>query len=90
MYFFHFFLLLFSCSFHGNTPGRIGHRISLFDPLRHDAFQKEGQVTTLNVTASLRHDELSFFQAFIPQRQTVLIPIQQLDHFTVAVDENEQ
>ena len=68
----------------------MGPGISLFDPLRHDAFQKQGQVTPVDAAASIGHNELSFFQAFIPQRQTVLIPIQKFDHFAVAVDEHKQ
>ena len=68
----------------------MGPDISLFDPLRHDAFQEQGQVTPVDAAASIGHNELSFFQAFIPQHQAVLVPIQKFDHFAVAVDEHKQ
>lgn len=68
----------------------MGPDIALFDPLRHDAFQKQGQVTPVDTTASVGYKELPFFQTFIPQCQTVLVPVKQFDHFAVAVDEHKQ
>jgi len=64
--------------------------ISLFDPLRHDAFQKQRQVAPVDAAASVGYNKLSFFQTFVPQHQAVLIPIQKFDHFAVAVDEHKQ
>lgn len=45
---------------------------------------KQGQVTTQNISSSVKYNKLSFFQTFIPQGQSELVPIQQFDYFSVC------
>ena len=71
--------------------GRLGPPITrlTLDALQIDAVEQHGQVGGADLDAvaagwSGRKTEAAFFEAFVPDRQTVAIPLEDLDAVTAA------
>ena len=60
---------------------------------RYDSFQKHNQIAPLDMTISqtmIGQDETAPLQAFIPEGQTITIPVEKLDHAATPVDEDKK
>src|SRR5277367_6246717 len=66
-----------------------------FDAFQIDAVQDHGQIGRANLDAAISacrlwKAEAALFQAFVPDRQTIGIPIEQFDAVATFVSKNEQ
>jgi hypothetical protein len=60
---------------------------------RHYSFQQHTQLSTINTIISStyhRNAETTFLQSFIPQSESIMVPVKELDHIPAAVAEDEQ
>jgi hypothetical protein len=59
----------------------------------HHSFEEQSQLQSVNTTiggALIGESKATFFQPFVPERETVTVPIQALKKVAAAVDEYEE
>ena len=69
------------------------YSVSFFYFFRHDSLQKHCQIAALDMVIAgllIGQDEATPLQAFIPEGQAVPVPIEEFDHATSPIDEDEE